>query len=507
MENLSIISRMMRCIAWLGMSLLLLWSACSCGQQKVEEHLLPIVQKALNDTSSVYYADFSHFPEDYASLSIGIFDDDLSQFNVLEAFLTADNFNNITGAEGADGICDFAGEHFAYLADGANASYDVYLQRGNLDFLKETVVRNALFLLGDSYYNLALDEQPYGLKSRSKLLVCANATASAYGGQDVVTMLGQTRTKIPVVNLIDAAAGAFLKKVQDQGEAAVGILADPFVDDVAYYENAIRQKAAQMDFAGKIRFHNQKTFGVSEMMAPVQGTSMLFDAAMGESQLGQQHPLPELGFGEGKIDITLMDRYNFDFTNGAMVYRLQNGFYTELKINSAENLMRYYLVSLMEKYRKQENPYPLKAILLACPYASALRPVLEETLTTLREYKRNGVYLYHDVIAEDFCFIDPAQEVTRMTYELLREQHRLALRGTASEIETYVSMPTYGTPMEALTPIGLFTEDYRYTRRSGTEIITTKPVPLAYRYLSLTDLEQLQRVAPTAYKLIVNQLY
>jgi hypothetical protein len=54
------------------------------------------------------------------SLPIGVFDSGTGGLTVLEAILTLDAFNNRTGQPGADGIPDFKGEHFQYLADQAN---------------------------------------------------------------------------------------------------------------------------------------------------------------------------------------------------------------------------------------------------------------------------------------------------------------------------------------------------------------------------------------------------
>lgn len=469
----------------------------------MEDNLLPIVRKALSDTASVHYVDFSTVAVD-ASMSIGIFDDDLSGLNVLEAFLVADHFNNITGKPGADGIRDFAGENFVYLADVANASYNEYAGHGNLDFLRESVVRDALFLLDDAYYNQTLDAEPYGVKQPAKLLVCADAAATTFGLSDVESLVKQTTLNVPVYGVVDAAVLRFLNLVRELPEAAIGILADPSVVDGGFYENSIRKLSAAEKYTGSIRICNQRTLGLSMFQQPDSATTIFRDA---ETVLPEGFVLPELGFGEGKIDLTLMDRYNFDFSNGAMSYRLQNDYYSELRINSAENLLRYYLVSLVEKYRKQANGKPLQAIVVACPHSATMMAVLEETMATLRSYKRNGVFLYQDVIAENFCFIDPASEVARVAYESLRNQRRLALRAHSSSVETYLTLPSYGTPVEVLLQDGMLEEGYRYGRPAGAELITTKPVPMAYRYLSLADLEHVQLIAPSAYKLIVNRLY
>jgi site-specific recombinase XerD len=67
---------------------------------------------------------------------------------VLEAVKAHDRHHNLTGAEGADGVPDFAGERFVYFGDQANMPYGNYASAGRTDFLRELVLRDALFLLG-----------------------------------------------------------------------------------------------------------------------------------------------------------------------------------------------------------------------------------------------------------------------------------------------------------------------------------------------------------------------
>ena len=146
-----------------------------CKRQTVVETLtLPIIEKALNDPHSVYYQDFSRYPQDMKDLPIGIFDSGTGGLTVAERIISFDRFNNISGAEGSDRILDFAGEHFVYLADQANMPYGTYDANGKADYLQELVVKDALFLLGDRYYKSAYDLQPTGEKPRCKIIVIAS---------------------------------------------------------------------------------------------------------------------------------------------------------------------------------------------------------------------------------------------------------------------------------------------------------------------------------------------
>ena len=109
----------------------------SCKDEGGERTLLPIAQKALTDTASVYYTDLSSYPRDISKLPIGVLDCSVNGFEVVERLLTLDCFDNITGKPGPDGIVDFGGENIQFLSDRANGPYGGYIEEGNLDFLKE----------------------------------------------------------------------------------------------------------------------------------------------------------------------------------------------------------------------------------------------------------------------------------------------------------------------------------------------------------------------------------
>ncbi len=85
---------------------------------------------------------------DLRDLPIGVFDSGVGGLTVLEALKSHDRHDNRTGAAGPDGIPDFQGERFIYLGDQANMPYGNYAAAGRTDFLRELILRDALFLLG-----------------------------------------------------------------------------------------------------------------------------------------------------------------------------------------------------------------------------------------------------------------------------------------------------------------------------------------------------------------------
>ena len=151
--------------------LLSLLTAVSCGNKAGTESLLPISRKALGDSTSIYYGDFKDYPADLPRLAIGVFDGSPDGFAVVEKLLTIDNYDNITGRPIHDGIADFGGEYIQILFDAANGPYGGYIDGGNIDFLKEQLIRNTIFLTGTRYYNLAVDEYQSGFKDPVKLVI------------------------------------------------------------------------------------------------------------------------------------------------------------------------------------------------------------------------------------------------------------------------------------------------------------------------------------------------
>ena len=193
----------------------------SCGNKNSSNQeqaiLSPIMEKALNDETSKFYADFKSFPQQLSKLPIGVFDSGTGGLTVLEVLLNADMVDNISGKEGADGVPDFAGEAFTYLADRANMPYGNYAAENKQDFFKERVVKDALFLTDDKFWTNPADKERTGIKQPCKILVIACNTATAWGLQDVSTLLKESGTGVRVIGVINAGVNALYDKLAKAG--------------------------------------------------------------------------------------------------------------------------------------------------------------------------------------------------------------------------------------------------------------------------------------------------
>lgn len=478
-----------------------LLSVSSCGDSNRSNGLLPIAQKALGDSSSIYYADFPEYPRELSDLPIGIFDCSPDGFTVAERFLTADNFDNITGRSGSDGIADFGGEYFQILYDRANSPYGGYIDAGNPAFLKEQLIRNTLFLMSDRYYNLAVDEYQSGYKDPVKIVIVPSPVADYYALSDIQALLDRSGTGVKAVGVIESSIREALKGVDEDGNFCVGVLYSPEGVTSREYEAAIRKMASDSGVTGRIQVFNQEGLGIEEALA---GNPAYLDTSAKVSRSGYAGPVT--GISYNNINASLFDRYGFDTVGNALLFPAGGRNISGVQLNSVENYVRYHLVSMVERHRRSGSRVPISSIILAdCGY-DRLRGVMDRIMVELYNYRRGGIYLYRSSISPDFRFIDPAECAVSEAYRILREDGNLALRGTKSTLSPFITMPSSSVPADSLDSSGFFRETFLFGRVSGTEDVTTKAVPFTPRYIDAEELGEIEYNHET-FTLIRNALY
>ena len=476
---------------------LILGGCKSNGTHQNQVELSPIMRKALSDRNSVFYADFASFPKDKKMLPIGVFDSGTGGLTVLEVMLKIDRINNITGAHGADGLPDFIGEDFAYLGDLANMPYGNYAAENKSEFFKELVVKDALFLLDDKYYKLPIDKTPEGVKQPCKILVIACNTATAWGLNDVSTLLEESGTRVKVIGVINAGVNALFDYLSNAGIAdslAIGILATKGTISSDAYRRTIMEEQEKNGYAGKFLVVNHACAGFAESVDMEPDFVNVEITAPRPSYRG-----PRIGTTDDDINTDILDVYNFSFADNAILYRKRGNAYDEIQLNSAANYARFHLVNLIEKHRKSGSKAKLQSIILGCTHYPFLLDTLNAALSDLRNYKRDGNYVYRDLIAENMEFIDPAVFTAMECYNALRSENELALRSTDGRVDAYISVPSYGLTPDKLDGNGNLSYNYKYGREYGTEEITTLFVPFAERYVGKENCDRLQKLVPLSY--------
>lgn len=485
----------------------LLFSAC--GENKpVEEkpELLPIMEKALLDVSSRFYANFAQFPKEKKSLPIGVFDSGTGGLTVLEVLLSSDQIDNITGKLVPDGIPDFEGEHFTYVADRANMPYGNYAAEGKEKFFKELIIKDALFLLGNKYYFNPVDKEPQGVKDPSKIIIVACNTATAYGLSEINTLLKESGTGVKVIGVINAGVGAFFQmlegkdtlRLSKKDSVAVGVLATVGTISSGAYERTIREMQQARNYKGYIKVVNQPGGGFAEA---VDSEPDYVNNTLKAPRTSYRGPV--LGSGGNDIKRELLSVYRFDYSNHHMLATYGKGdSLINLQLNSAANYARFHLVSLLEKHKKSSPRTRLRHVILGCTHYPFLLDTLKTVMNELREYQENGIYKYRHLIAKEVNFIDPAVFTAIECYKSLRADKALALRTSEGKLDAYISVPVFGLEPEKLDGEANLAYPFKYGREYGTEEQTTVFVPFSSRYINKENLDRIERMLPHSFKKI-----
>lgn len=483
------------------MPALIAMALTSCGHKEAAPvENIPVIEKALNDSSSTFFADFDAYPEDLRGLPIGVFDSGTGGLTVLEKLLSLDSFDNISGAVGADNILDFAGEHFVYLADQANMPYGLYEANGNAGYLRELVAKDALFLMGDKYYENSVQSLPSGAKTPVKIIVVACNTATAYGLDDIRKMLELSNTGVKVIGVINAGAKAALDKFRNETEPyAIGVLATNGTIASGAYERTLKEMIAERGIGTPVTIVNQNGNGFAES---VDSDPDYVNPALSAPREGYRGP--KLGTGSDDIRQNLMSVYNFDYSDNNMLFNVdENGLKTEVQLNSAANYARLNLVSLIERHRASGSTAPLKAVILGCTHYPFMLETLKQVIDELRKYTApDGSKPYASVIDSDFTFIDPAFYTAVECYNTLRADGNLAFRTTQTQVSAFISVPSYGLSQENLTGTGALEYGYKFGRKPGSEEITTKQVPFTRNNIDESNFQRIEERLPHSFQLI-----
>lgn len=472
--------------------------AFSCIRESDTDSLMPIVRKALYDTSSVYFGNFAKYPSALSQLPLGIIDCSVDGFSIVEKFLGMDNFDNITGAAAKDGIGDFAGEDFQIIADVANGPFVGYERNANRAFLDERLVKDALFLMGNSHYNLSVDDFRSGVKDPVKLIVYACDYADLKGTAVLNGFLEKTGTDVKAIGVLESGIRDMVGEFGKQENVCVGILYPSYALSAREYESKLRQMAEDAGFHGVLQVYNQEAVGLSGSIR--NDPAYISSSAKG---IRNDYAGPVLGVSYNNIDRSLLDRYRFNTDGNALLTGGKSG----MQLNSVENYVRYHLVSMVERHRRSGSRVPISSILLVDYRYEEVLPVMEQVIVELYDYRRDGMYLYRNSISKDFRFILPIESAASVAYTTLRQDRNLALSGSKSELRPFITWPSGGLSPEGIDSSGRLTDSFKYGRAAGTDEIFTKELPFAPRYVDAGTMAFIEKNNPLTYSLIRNTLY
>ncbi|GGF37872.1 glutamate racemase [Echinicola rosea] len=476
-----------------------------CGQGKVEEKVvektsdnLPIENAILEEQESFYYVDFAQYPAKDRHLPIGVFDSGTGGLTVLDAIVQYDGHQNGDRTAGADGAPDFDEEAFIYLADQANMPYGNYSSEGKTDLLVEHILKDTQFMLSNKYYKGADAKNYSDDKSPVKTLVIACNTATAYGKELIDEFIEKAGVDVHVIGVIDAGARGVLQVFGPSGDGSIGVMATVGTVASKGYENTILRIKEEQGYTGEIHIYNQGGHGIAE--AVDEEPDFINREA---SKPRDNYRGPSLDHPEFEIDKTLLDIYNFDFDHSKMLCDAKDtDDCTVLQLNDTENYVRYHLVSLMEKIRKDPESLPLKAIVLGCTHYPYLTSDIETVLEELYDYKKDGEFIYRDFMDKDIAIIDPAVRVAQELYVYLQENDLFNPAGDMHKSQFFISVPNTDNPKVSTDENGRFPYAYKYGRSAGEIQEYVKVVPFAPSNIPAETVDRLSGSIPATFQLI-----
>lgn len=427
---------------------------------------------------------------------IGVFDSGTGGLTVLEAILRIDAFNNVTKKPGADGIPDFQGERFYYLADQANMPYGNYAAEGKTDLLQEHILRSMSFMVRNDQFNVlqngVFQPQP---KELVKMMVVACNTATAYALPEIKQHLGPS---IPVVGVIDAGCKAALA-YQQKDPGTIGIFATVGTVASEGYPNTLRKMAKELRLPS-LSIVSQGGYGLAESID--RDWSFIAENSTGPRE---DYKGPSLRNSQYKIDTSLNQVYQFVKSGNSLLCEFDDkGSCTDMQLNDPVNYVRFHLVSLLEKMRKEKYTTPLNTLILGCTHYPYLRDTIASVLKELYEVKTNGQYRYQKVLSSKVELIDPAVETAKEAYVVLQQlpldKHLTSTTHRYSGDRFFIAVPNTDLKEIELQNDGWFTYKYKYGRVAGVPKQYVRYVPFDRTNISEVTYERFSLALPLTYE-------
>lgn len=456
----------------------------------------PVVAHAAShpDGRAPFSFDKSAYRGDLRKLPIGVFDSGIGGLTVLEAILDLDAFDNDTHEPVADGRRDFENERFVYFGDQANMPYGNYPALGREPYLRELVLKDALFLLGSRYWQDGKDEPSFD-KPPVKAIVIACNTATAYGLEEVRTAL--KAWDIPVITVGVVEAGA--QGVAEGASGATGTVA--VMATVGTCESQAYPRAIERILGGAGRTPPQVIQqGSIGLAGAIEGDPAFVGGAQSSSYQG-----PRVTSADAPSPGRPPDHFGFD-PEGLLGNPDQP---ETLRLDSVANYVRYDVGTLVENFRKAGGGDPIDTLVMGCTHFPLVSREIQDAFARLRDLEVSGSTPYRALIAETIRFVDPAEQTAKELYRglaLARTLLRSDEQPSTERDAFFISVPNPAAPGVRLDAGGGLAKDYKYGRDPGRlDIEDTRNVPMRAAMLPEPSLNLVRHKLPAVWSRLSGQ--
>ncbi len=480
-------------LKWLTTSLLLIAVSCTPSGKRLSTKY-PIITKIKQDKSSPFYVDFQHYPTNRKALPVGVFDSGTGGLTVLEAILNYDQHNNVTHKPGADGIPDFKSEYFEYLADDANMPYGRYDAEGKADFLRELVIKDVRFILGNTYFLSPRDTIPQTDKKPVKAIVIACNTATAFGLETVRKATREWGLNMNILGIIEAGVKETLRQMKGK-KGVIGILATEGTCASNGYPRTIKKLLPQFPEAGKVFVIQQPGIGLA---GAIDGDQNYIDPQAKSLRSSANYKGPSVGNPKYPIDLASIRQYNFDTTgNQLLVKKDKNGKWIQIQLNSVSNYIKYMATNMTIKMTKNYPGETLNEVILGCTHYPYYTKQIRAQFLYLKTLNKK----YDKVIPEDISFIDPAKSLAGELYNYLYK-NKLWASSNNRNSRFFISVPNPDLKQNKIDKQGRFLYSYKYGRKMNQSLQYVKIVPFSTKCIKESVRERIEEDVPSAWQLI-----
>ncbi|MBT5424823.1 MAG: Asp/Glu/hydantoin racemase [Bacteroidetes bacterium] len=478
---------------------LILFSQCK-NKQHVEDSEFSLISTAISNTGSKHYFNPGQYPVERSELAIGVFDSGTGGLSVLNSIIELDEFNNSSHEPGSDGIADFISERFIYLADEANMPYGKYNAEGKADFLRELVLKDVLFLLGNSYYSSPQDRMPKKDKGAVKSIVIACNTATAYGLETVRDAMNDWDLDIEILGIIEAGAKNAIELLSGRGKdkSVIGVLATEGTCASGGYPASILKIAKHQIPEADIMVVQQAGIGLA---GAIDEDINYIDPSASEIRDAQLYYGPGIDHSDYPIDLTLWDKYNFKTGNGLLIERDEQGEITRIQINSVLNYIRYMLTHLVIKSSSDYPDYSLDAVILGCTHYPYFESDIREHLLFLKQLDEK----YERIIPENIALINPAQSLAIELYKDLVSSD-LTGKDHYKNSSFFISVPNSLLKENNINELGEFPYSWKYGREINSSLQYVKVLPFSDQWIDANIRMRIKQNLLSTYNIIYPEI-
>jgi glutamate racemase len=455
-----------------------------------------IISEIKSNKNSPFYIDIEKYPVERKALPIGVFDSGTGGLTVLNSILTLDNFNNQTNEIGGDGIPDFISERFIYLGDKANMPYGRYDSERKANFLKELIIKDVQFLLGQKYYQLPTDSLPKTDKDPAKAIVIACNTATAFGYDLIREAMKEWGLNVEVIGIIDAGAESSAAVLPGNGEGQIiGVMATQGTCASNGYPQAVRKEFAKRFQHNDIGVVQQAGFGLA---AAIDGDINYIDPKAYTVRGTQVYQGPGLNHPLHPIDLSLREEYQFDTGKSLLIGKDREGEIVEVELNSVDNYIKYHVTHLVVNISKTYPDRKLGAVILGCTHY----PFFEKQIRDHFLYLKHLNEKYDKIIPESVVLVDPAEALAVELYNYLKQNKLLCANCSNNDSGFYISVPNPLLVENQLDENGEFPFTYKYGRFINKGLEFVKRVPFSRQWINEDVINRIKNKMPDVYKII-----